>query len=191
MRRPVTLSLLLALALPAAAQEAPPPPPPAPSQPAPPPPAPAGHRVFYGGGFGVSFGTVEYVEVTPMIGFKVTPITHLGVSLLYRYRKDDRYDPSISTSDYGGNFFVRVFPYRGLFLEGNYEYVDYEYVFSDGSTARQGDSNVLAGAGFSQPMGDHGAFYASALYNFSYDSSDPFEPYDSPWVFRVGVGFGF
>jgi tetratricopeptide (TPR) repeat protein len=32
---------------------------------------------------------------------------------------------------------------------------------------------------------------AWALYNFGYDDNDPFRPYDSPWVFNVGVGVGF
>jgi hypothetical protein len=165
-------------------------PPPAPEPPPPPPPSPAS-RIFYGGGVGLSFGDVDYIEIAPMIGFKVTPRTHLGVSLLYRYRDDNRYDPDLTTSDYGGSVFARYFPFGGFFLQGEYEWVSYEYPYTDGSSDRQGDSNFLAGGGFSQAMGAHASFYVSGMYNFSYDGNDPFEPYDSPWVFRVGVGFGF
>lgn len=168
-----------------------PPPPPAPATPATPPGPGAASRLFYGGGLGLSFGTVDYVEIAPMIGVKVTPRTHLGVSLLYRYRSDDRFDPNMTTSDYGGSLFARWFAYHGLFVQGEYEYVNYEYWYDDGSTERQGDSNLLAGAGFAEALGGHASFYVSAMYNFSYDDNDPFEPYASPWVVRLGVGIGF
>jgi hypothetical protein len=163
-------------------------PPPAP-EPPPPPPAPRASRLIYGGGVGLSFGDVDYIEIAPMIGFKVTPKTHLGVSLLYRYRDDNNYD--VTTSDYGGSVFARYFPFGGFFVQGEYEWVNYEYAYLGGSSDRQVDSNALAGGGFSQAMGAHASFYVSGMYNFSYDGNDPYEPYDSPWVFRVGVGFGF
>ena len=197
-------AVLMALSLAGAAfgqSTTPPPPPPADAtapppatEPPPPPPPPPVSRLFYGGGVGLSFGDVDYIEIAPMIGFKLTPRTHLGVSLLYRYRDDDRYDPSLTTSDYGGSVFARYFPLGGLFIQGEYEWVNYEYVSFDGLSYRhdrQGDSNVLAGGGFSQSMGNHASFFISALYNLNYDGDDPFEPYDSPWVVRVGVGFGF
>lgn len=41
------------------------------------------------------------------------------------------------------------------------------------------------------PMGPHAAFNATILYDLLHDSGDPYRPYDSPWVFRVGVGVGF
>jgi hypothetical protein len=176
----------------------PPPPPPAnvvtpppPQEPPPPPPPPPISRIIYGGGVGLSFGDVDYIEIAPMIGYKLTPRTHVGVSFLYRYRDDNRYEPDLTTSDYGGSVFARYFPLGGFFIQGEYEWVSYEYPTFDGPNERQGDSNVLAGGGFSQSMGNHASFYISGMYNFSYDGDDPFEPYDSPWVFRVGVGFGF
>jgi hypothetical protein len=145
--------------------------------------------LIYGGGVGLSFGDVDYIEIAPMIGFKVTPRTHLGVSLLYRYRDDNNYD--VTTNDYGGSVFARYFPFGGFFIQGEYEWVSYEYAYLGGPNDRQVDSNALAGGGFSQSMGGHASFYFSGMYNFSYDGNDPYEPYDSPWVFRVGVGFGF
>jgi hypothetical protein len=192
----------LALTGVALAQTSTPPPPPTASattpppatEPPPPPPPPPASRIIYGGGVGMSFGDVDYIEISPMIGYKLTPKTHVGITLLYRYRDDSRYDPDLTTSDYGGSVFARYFPLGGFFIQGEYEWINYEYVSFDGfsySNDRQGDSNWLAGGGFSQSMGGHASFFISAMYNFGYDEDDFFEPYDSPWVIRVGVGFGF
>ena len=48
-----------------------------------------------------------------------------------------------------------------------------------------------AGPGFSQSAGARTSFFVLALYNLTYDSNDLRSPYTDPWVFRVGVGFGF
>ena len=149
------------------------------------------HRTFFGGGIGLSFGDVDYIEVAPLVGLRVTPRIDAGLSLLYRWRSDGRYDPSIDTSDYGGTLFGRFRVMRSAFLEADWEYLNWEYIRSDLSTGRTNTSSFLAGGGYYQPLGGRTSFFFSALYNFSYDDNDPLEPYGSPWVFRAGIGMGF
>ncbi len=146
-------------------------------------------RMFFGGGLSLGFGDVEYYDIQPMIGVHLTPQLSTGVSLLYRYREDTRFTPSLSTEDYGGTVFARYHLVPTVFIQGEYEYLDYEYVRADLSKDRDVFTSFLAGAGITQPLGRNSTIYASALYNFSYDDSN--SPYDSPWVYRVGVGFGF
>ena len=188
-----SIALLIALvptALAAQTEPAPPPPQPAPVSPEPlPPRPPASQRLFWGGGIGMSFGDVDYVEVSPLVGMRVTPRVDLGVSLTYRWRSDDRYD--LDTNDYGGTLFGRFRVVQNLFLEADWEYLNWEYVASDLSTQRETTSSVLAGAGYYLPIGGRASMAISALYNFSYDDNDPFEPYGDPWVIRVGIGVGF
>jgi len=50
-------------------------------------------NVFYGGGIGLSFGTIDFIEIAPMIGVQATDEFSTGISLLYRYRNDSRYSP--------------------------------------------------------------------------------------------------
>jgi len=188
------------------APETPPPTePPAPTAPPPaqppttPPPAPAPvpppaqgsrwqDRMFIGGGVGLSFGDIDYVEISPIVGYRLTERITTGLGVFYRWKSDDRFEESVDTSDWGASLFGRLALFRGMFGQVEYEYVDYEYATLTG-TSSSDDTNLLAGLGISR--GGRAGFYALALYNFSYDEDDPFEPYDSPWVYRVGVSFGF
>ncbi len=169
-------------------------------QPPPPPQAeastqspapPAIQRWFFGGGIGASFGDVEYVEVAPLVGYRIRPWMSTGVGAFWRHRSDGRYSPSIDTNDYGGSVFAEALVARPVFIHAEYEYVDYEYPTFPGQTARSSTSSFLLGAGVFQPLGGNVGFYASALYNLSYDANDLASPYSSPWVYRAGVSVGF
>jgi hypothetical protein len=151
----------------------------------------ASDRVWFGGGVGLSFGTVDYIEVSPLVGYRLTDDVSLGGGLFYRYRSDGRYSPSLDTSDYGANVFGRYRVAPPVFLQVEYEYLDYEYARIGGSTDRETFDSVLAGAGFVQPAGGRASLFVLGLYNFSYDDNDLRSPYSDPWVFRVGVSIGF
>jgi hypothetical protein len=151
----------------------------------------ASSRIWVGGGIGLSFGTVDYVEVAPLIGYSATDKISIGGSVIYRYRKDGRFEPSVSTTDYGGSLFGRYQVTLPAFVHAEYEYLNYEFVRSDLSTGRDTYNSVLVGPGFSQSVGARASFFVLALYNLTYDSNDLRSPYTDPWVFRVGVGFGF
>jgi hypothetical protein len=154
-------------------------------------PAAAADRWWFGGGFGLSFGgDVKYLTVEPLVGYRVTDNTTVGGGLIYRQREDERVEPSFSTTDYGASAFVRYHVIPRMFLQGEYEYLSWEFRQLDGSTDRDTFGSVLGGAGYTQPMGPRSRFFASALYNFSYDS-DERGPYDSPWVVRFGFGVIF
>lgn len=143
---------------------------------------------FYGGGLGATFGDVSSVDVAPMVGMFLNSRTSVGMTLLYRHRNDKRSTPALSTNDYGVNFFTRYHLTPNFFLEGHYEYLDYEYR-SGNSTRRSDFSSVLAGGGISTPIGSNSSAYLSVLYNFTYDRQD--SPYNDPLSVRFGIGFGF
>jgi hypothetical protein len=147
-------------------------------------------NLFFGGGVGVAFGDVTYFELAPLLGYRVAPQASVGASLIYRYRNDDRYRESFSTSDYGGSLFGRYHVYQPLFLHAEIEYLSYEYVRFDFSTERDNFTSYFLGAGVDFPMGHRTSMFLLGLYNLAYDSGEP-SPYDSPWVIRFGVGVGF
>src|SRR5580765_4106457 len=129
---------VLSAALSAWAQTPPPPvPPPTPTpapapapapQETPPPPQHAGpSKWFAGGGFGATFGTVDTISIAPLVGYHVVPRFDVGTQLFYQWVDDSRYSPSLKTSDYGGTLFARFRVFRSLFLEGDYQYTNYEY----------------------------------------------------------------
>ena len=150
-------------------------------------------RWFYGGFIGASFGDIEYVEIAPLVGYRITPQFGMGLGLLYRYRKDTRYYEDFTSTDYGANLFARYYLTSGLFLQGEYDYTDYEYLadLDTGATGRDTYDALLAGVGFNTAVGRGAGLYVLALYDFSYDENDPYRLYDSAVQFRIGVSVGF
>ena len=151
---------------------------------------PAASNVFVGGTLGLSFGDVDYIEIAPLVGIWLSPRVSVGGSLIFRYRNDDRYPESLSTTDYGASAFGRYFVWDSIYLHTEVEYLSYEYPEYDLSTERDDFTSVFVGGGVSTAMGGRSSIFVEALYNLSYADDEP-SPYNSPWVMRFGVGFGF
>ena len=147
-------------------------------------------RVFYGGGVGVGFGDVTYLNISPFVGYRVDERLSVGAGLIYRHSKDERFARDITTNDYGANLFARYTIVGPFFVHGEVETLSYEYVRADLSTNRTNATSFFGGGGVSKSIGGNASVYAAALYNFSYDSQSP-SPYSSPWVIRFGIGVGF
>lgn len=151
-------------------------------------------RFYFGGWLGASFGDViSSAQVAPEVGYIVVPKFHLGGSLVYRYRKDERFDPDLTTTDIGGALYGRYFVYSPFFLQGGVEQLSYDFPVQlpDGAIDVLEDDHtaVLVGPGFAIPMGPRAATYMTFLYDLNYDSEGP-NPYDRPWMIRIGVGVG-
>lgn len=154
-------------------------------------PAGAGERWWGGGGIGLSFGgQVDWISVEPVLGYWVTDDFTVGARAIFRYRDDNRFDPDLSTTDYGASLFGRYLLADHWFVQGEYEYLSYEFRTSSNSTDREAFGSWLAGGGYTQQLSPHASFFASALYNLSYDE-DELSPYDGPWVIRASFGFRF
>jgi hypothetical protein len=159
-----------------------------------PPPAPppsVKDKFFFGGGLGLSFGDVDYVEIAPLVGYRFFPKFDAGVQPFYRWVNDSRYAEDVTTDDYGVDLFARYFVMPTIFLQGEYEFLNYEYVLPSFQTERSSTNSFLAGGGFSSPIGKGAGFFVSILYNFNYDINDPTSPYSDAWAVQAGVTAGF
>ena len=45
-------------------------------------------RIFFGGNFGMQFGTITNIEVSPLVGYHITPRLSAGVGTRFEYFKD-------------------------------------------------------------------------------------------------------
>ena len=156
---------------------------------------PLKERIVTGGGMGLGFGSSQdFVSLSPFIGFSFTKKFVAGTGLTYRYTKYKDVYPGkdIATNDFGINPFIRDTVYRGIFLQTEYEYLNYEGILPSLETQRAKFDSFMAGAGVLQPIGDKAALYLMALYNFSYrePKAGEFLPYASPWVIRAGINIG-
>ena len=157
-------------------------------------------KIYVGGGFGAGFGDYTYVNISPIIGYMITPKLSTGVRLMYQYTTFDYYysngrKENYSGNDYGASIFGRQMLFGPIFLQAEYEYLNYSALYSDGSKGRADFNSFLAGGGISQPIGRKAFLFLTVLYNFSYESYNNYNsvrsPYNSPWVVRVGVTAGF
>lgn len=153
-------------------------------------------RIFTGGNFGLSFGSGNtYIEIAPLVGYRITNEFSAGGGFSYRYRNVKlTNNQEFSTTDYGLNLFTRYNVYDPFFAMAEVEYLNYEIPFTNGESIRDSASSFLVGGGVSQPFGGRASMNFIVLYNLSYQNplpNAPPGPYDSPWVIRGGISLGF
>ena len=147
-------------------------------------------RVFTGGGLGAGFGQVDWVQLAPVVGYRITNEFSAGVGISYRYASYKHVTPKISTNDFGTSLFARYNIYEPFFAHTEFEYMSYQFIKNDLSKVRRGNTAFLVGGGMSQPMGSRAYFNVTALYNLLYQPGDITSPYRSPFVFRAGISLG-
>ncbi len=143
-------------------------------------------RVYTGGGLGLNFGAVTFVNVSPIIGYRVTEKYSAGIGLTYIYYNDKRYVPALTDNIYGGSIFNRLLLFDFLIAHAELEIINghFDYPFDDRITFY----NVWAGGGIRQSLGGRSYFYLLALWNLNPEGlADYYFP--SPQI-RGGVAVG-
>ena len=161
-----------------------------------------------GGNFGMQFGNVTYVDISPTFGYFVIPEklqVGIGTKFIYYNQRGGSYlDPNsgivynlpdYKDAIYGGGIFSNYTIWRGIFVHGEYEMVSkrpYNAIRFPGKNRINVDA-LLLGGGYNQPIGNAGNFYISALVDaLNNDESIYTGTFGSfPLILRVGFGFGF
>ena len=81
-------------------------------------------RLFFGGYFGLQFGTVTLIDVSPLVGLNVSTNFAVGIGLTYQYYSE-KYQ-SYSTNIFGGRGFARYYFIQNLFGQAEYEILNFE-----------------------------------------------------------------
>ncbi len=153
-------------------------------------------RLFTGGniGFGVS-GNALYLDLSPIIGYKITTKIGAGLGLRYSLLRDLYYKENYT--NYGGSVFARykIIPQAFLHaeLEGlrAYDYNPLSPSYGERAMAYMG----FLGAGYS--FGDGISFSVTVLYdvidhpNSPYRSTYLLGPSGPPVILRGGLTIGF
>lgn len=149
---------------------------------------------FVGGIFGLAFGSeTGYAEVSPVIAYRFSQEFQLATRLTFRYRKDKRYEPDLSTTDVGAAVLGRFYVFDPIYLQAEVERLNWEYVAltEEGyETVEDTYTGYYAGFGFVQNAGRRVTMYMSFLWDFAYDENEP-SPNTNPWLIRIGFGYNF
>ncbi len=158
------------------------------------PPTPLRDRFFFGGSLGLQFGSATYIDVSPLVGYKITEKLHagLGVTYIYYKVKDSYYNYSYETSIYGGRVFGRYYILDNLFAHTEFEVLNMEVPSEIGGTGnfdyvRDNITSLMVGGGYAQPIGSNAALTLMILWNLT---EEQYSPYQNP-IFRLGFSAGF
>jgi hypothetical protein len=160
-------------------------------------------RIFFGGNFGLQFGTVTNIEISPLAGIYLTPRLAVGPGIRYEYFRSNYpgYVP-YETHIYGGTVFSRYMVIKdlsegiglglnfGIFGHAEYEMLSLESrYFKIGAppdeSGRFNLHSVLVGGGIYQPIGRRSGFLVMVLWNLNETANSP---YSNP-IFRIGFNF--
>jgi hypothetical protein len=124
---------------------------------------PLRERIFFGGNFGLQFGSITDIQVSPVIGLWLLPRLAIAIGPDYRFYKD-RYN---HTDIYGGkgyiefvviqniNSFIPIGSNTGIFLHAENELLSLESSFWKNTPITSDRfilNTVLAGGGISQQI---------------------------------------
>ncbi len=121
-------------------------------------------KVYFGGGLGGGFTQYETaLDLSPIMGYKVTPKFSVGIGGVYNYYENRFYSPTFKINIYGGCLFTRYIITDFLFLHAEYQPLNGPWIYP--SNKRFFIHNVWLGGGLRQAVGDHSSFMVTVLWN--------------------------
>jgi hypothetical protein len=160
-------------------------------------------RVFFGGNLGLQFGDITLVDVSPLVGYRITEKVAAGVSFTYKYYhfKSFFYNQftnsfsGLTSNIYGASIFGRYYFVENIFAHAEYEYLNYTYddfrlnptgTSYEKSQRTVGVPGLFLGGGYRQPVGGKVYFSIMILYNIM---ESQYSPYSNP-IIRGGISVG-
>ncbi|MEX2592280.1 MAG: hypothetical protein WD426_05865 [Anditalea sp.] len=145
-------------------------------------------RMYFGGNFSLQFGSLTFIDVSPLAGVMLTDKLSTGLGATYQYLKFARNSSSV----YGGRVFGRYNITRNIFAHTEIESLNTAYVIPGATPdqdrlVRDWVNGVFVGGGYFTPFGNRGGANITLLYNLTYDNRR--SPYNEPYVIRVGFVF--
>lgn len=161
-------------------------------------------KIYVGGNLGLQFGSLTDVEVSPHIGYYLTPRWSAGVGITYEYYNQApsiyNYYKRIETHIYGYNLFTQLslIPDMGKTLgfgngisiigHAEFDQISLERVFDIASPSYEGRywlTSFLVGGGIKQAMGQRSSIYLLVLWDLN---ETIHSPYDNP-IIKFGFDF--
>jgi hypothetical protein len=156
-------------------------------------------RLMFGGDIGLSVGTYTYINVSPVIGYRVTDRLIVGAGPMYVYENYKNYN--LESSMYGAKVITSFTVLRGTDINPNFQIGNfilhienemlnvqpllYDQLGQPVFGGRQWIDNLLIGGGLSQSLGSRFGISVLILWDVT---NNAYSPYTNP-IFRIGFGF--
>jgi len=154
-------------------------------------------RLVYGANVSLA-GDLSSIEISPILGYRLTPKLQAGVGATYIYW--NYYDPFLSARIVGAVYGGRVYaeydffhdlmrPNDKVFGHIEYETLNVPFVTSSGVAGRSNIYDPYVGAGYRSPLGRKAYLNLTLVFNMQYAQYQDLNPYPSPLQVRIGVTF--
>lgn len=155
-------------------------------------------RLILGGSLGLSFGDYTNINVSPLVGYRISQLFAAGINVNAQYGAENFRDFNnnlIQKNKYtifGGGVWGRVYPLEWLFIhiQPEYNFINLNTTYYDDPKQTVKDNygvpSLLMGAGYVQPIGGRASFSIMALYDVLQDSRSPY----SGIILRIGANLG-
>jgi hypothetical protein len=154
-------------------------------------PRPIRERIWFGGGVGMSFGTITAIQLDPMLGYKVDQAGKLSVGLGGSYWYfDDRRFADASFVGYGYRTFTRYRVLQPVYLHAEFLHMNVET--QDRFTRRLERlwvPHLLLGGGYVQRLGGRSSIFIQVLFDVWQHEQSIYR--NTGPIFMGGVGVGF
>ncbi|MCL2413755.1 MAG: hypothetical protein FWC94_00675 [Bacteroidales bacterium] len=145
----------------------------------------------FGGNFGLRFGTITFIDVSPAVGYQFTNRFLAGVGVTYNYYRDRRFDPPFTMSVIGGTTFAQFaviqIPSMHFFLRAEYSLLNQEVDFFGQYQRRDWVHYPMVGGGILLPFGRSSGVSIQLMWDLieKDNSIFPMNP-----IIRMGFMFG-
>lgn len=153
---------------------------------------PLSERIWFGGGVGLSFGTVTAIQLDPMVGYKVdkegkfTP----GIGASYWYMQDNRFATNNTFQGYGYRPFLRYRFIEQAFVHAEFLHMNVNaYNFVTDRFQRIWVPHLLVGGGYVQPLGGRSSIFFQVLFDVLQDPNSIYR--NQGPIVGGGIGVGF
>jgi len=168
------------------------------------------NRLVYGSNFNLAIGNPTYLDISPILGYRITPKLQAGVGGTYIFYYDQQsyyylnspqtYNVTNQGYMYGGRIYAEYDLFSGLFrpndkifAHGEVEMLNVSYFYIDPTSStylvgRTWITDDYVGIGYREPFGRKGYFLVSILYNANFQSFINVNPF-GPLTLRLGVTF--
>ncbi len=139
-------------------------------------------RLYVGGNVGAGFGAITYINISPLVGCRITKELSFGLTGTYNYYSQTYGNQRFVSTIYGGGGFGRYHFFENFFAQVGIErlsVLDYRSIIPN---SRVWIDNILVGGGYRQQFTERGSFVAAIFYNLN---QTPLSPYPNP-IIQIG-----
>lgn len=136
-----------------------------------------GSRFFFGGNFGIQVGDYTIIELSPLVGYRITERFSSGVQINYSYIHVSSFN--LSTTIYGTSVFSNYYIAKNFFLRGEYEWLSLESQYFNPAVyqtqKRFSIHSILVGGGYRQQIGERSYINLMILWNLNESALSPYQ----------------